>query len=670
MRVLLAGWCATAVVAAYPAPGGAQQDTVRADTARRLDRMTITATRPPLTTTVGGVGVLVVAPDSMRLTPSPVLADALREIPFVLVRQNSRGENEISIRGSDSRHQVVLYDGIPLTLGWDSRTDPSLIPMGGARSIAVARGLSTLLQGPNVIAGTVAVDLNRGDSDNTTETTAELRSGVDHAGGTAVFLSAVRPWYAAGGKFTLRAGAGRSSRDGFPLSGHVSDQYAHNGERTNSDSREVQGYAGLRYTTDAGQWLAASASGYTAERGVPPELHIAEPRLWRYPEAQRIIGVVSGGLGRKRTPFGSGDMEFVVAVNDGRQQIDNYTSTSYQQVDATEYGDEQTVTVRVEADHSLGRGEWRNAFTMATVNYREQFDADPASRYRQRLSSLATEIDYPLWGLWRATAGAAVESAETPLTGGRPGQPGLDAGAFRVGLSTVLGSGIRVHASANRRSRFPALRELYSGALNRFEPNPALTPERFTGIEAGATLFASGVQVQGVFFSNTLTDAILRITRPDGKFQRINRDRLRSTGLEVLGNWSGEVVTVGADLMFQHVRVSDPAAVGTSRRPENVPELGAGFNVDVALGHALVTTALDYKGAQYCLHPDLGQNVKLRGRTTANAGVAREFVVRSTGLLSHLRAMLSLDNLFDTAVFDQCGLPEPGRTVRLGMSLR
>jgi iron complex outermembrane receptor protein len=75
--------------------------------------MTITATRPPLTTAVGGVGVLVVAPDSMRLTPSPVLSDALREIPFVLVRQNSRGENEISIRGSDSRHQVVLYDGIP-----------------------------------------------------------------------------------------------------------------------------------------------------------------------------------------------------------------------------------------------------------------------------------------------------------------------------------------------------------------------------------------------------------------------------------------------------------------------------------------------------------------------------------------------------------------------------
>lgn len=670
MRIAGVHLAAAAAAAIWPAVASAQQDTVRADSGRRLDRMTITATRPPLTTAVGGVGVIVVAPDSMRLTPSPVLADALREIPFVLVRQNSRGEHEISIRGSDSRHQVVLYDGIPLTLGWDSRTDPSVLPMGGARSIAVARGLSTLLQGPNVIAGTVAVDLNRGDSDHTVETTAELRSGVDQIGANAFHASVVRPWYTTAGKFTLRAGGGYSARDAFPLSRGVTDQYATGHERSNSDYRERQGYLGLRYTTDAGQWLAASMSGYSAERGVPPELHIAEPRLWRYPESRRVIGVASGGLGRKRTPFGSGDVEFVVAVNDGSVQIDNYTSSSYAQVDATEYGDEQTVVMRVEADHSLGRGEWRNAFTMATIRYREQFDTDPASRYRQRLTSLASEVDYPLAGLWRANVGAALESAETPLAGGRPTQPGMDAGAFRVGVSTVLPSGVRVHAAANRRSRFPALRELYSGALNRFEPNPELRPERFSGLEAGATLFASGLQLQGVLFRNTLTDAIQRITLPTGKFQRVNRNRLRSQGLEILGNWSGEVVTVGGDLMLQHVRITDPTASATARRPENVPEFAAGANVDVRMGAALASVSVNHKGTQYCLHPDLGRNVRLSGRTSTNASVAREFTVRRTGLLSRLRAMLSIDNAFDAAVYDQCGLPEPGRVIRLGMALR
>ena len=654
-------------------PLGAQQrDTVRVDTAgRRLERMTITATRPPLMTAVGGVGVLVVQPDSVRLMASPVLADALREIPFVLIRQNSRGENEVSIRGSDSRHQVILYDGVPLTLGWDSRTDPSLIPMGGVRSIAVARGLSTLLQGPNVIAGTVAVDLNRGDSDNTIETTAELRTGVDQAGASAVHGSLVTPWYTGGGKFTLRAGGGYSARDQYPVSGKLSDQYAAGDERANSDFSEFQGYLGLRYTTTGGHWLAASASGYSAERGVPPELHIAEPRLWRYPDTRRVIAVFSGGLGRKRTPFGSGDVEFVMAVNDGSVEIENYTSPSYAQVDARESGDERTVIMRVEADHSVGRGEWRNAFTMATVNYREQFNADPASEYRQRLASLATELDYPIVGLWRANVGAAWETAETPLAGGRPTQPGLDAGAVRLGLSTILSNGVRLHAAANRRSRFPALRELYSGALDRFEPNPDLKPERFSGFEAGATMFKSGAQLQGVIFSNTLSDAILRTTLPDGKFQRINRDQLRSTGVELLANWGGEGVSVSGDLMLQHVRVRDPGAAGEARRPENVPEFGAGLNLDFKVGgQALAGVGLKYKGSQYCLHPDLGRNIRLAGKTTAGASVTREFAVRQEGLFSRLRAAFSVDNVLDAAVYDQCGLPEPGRLFRLGMSLR
>ena len=37
----------------------------------------------------------------------------------------------------------------------------------------------------------------------------------------------------------------------------------------------------------------------------------------------------------------------------------------------------------------------------------------------------------------------------------------------------------------SRRGRFPSLRELYSGALGRFEPNPDLRSETLLGAEAG-----------------------------------------------------------------------------------------------------------------------------------------------------------------------------------------
>ena len=67
------------------------------------------------------------------------------------VRRNSRGEMELSVRGSDSRQAAVLMDGVPLTLGWDHRADPSLVPLGGVERITLVRGLQSLLHGPNVL---------------------------------------------------------------------------------------------------------------------------------------------------------------------------------------------------------------------------------------------------------------------------------------------------------------------------------------------------------------------------------------------------------------------------------------------------------------------------------------------------------------------------------------
>ncbi len=42
----------------------------------------------------------------------------------------------------------------------------------------------------------------------------------------------------------------------------------------------------------------------------------------------------------------------------------------------------------------------------------------------------------------------------------------------------------------------------------------------------------------------------------------------------------------------------------------------------------------------------------------------------SPELVETIRAQLGLDNVADAAVFDQCGLPQPGRTLRLAIELR
>jgi len=126
-----------------PADAIAQaSDSTRADSAQKLKTVTVSGSRS--VGIVGGSSAVVVKPMELRSSPAPLLDQALRESPFVHVRLNSRGEMELSIRGSDSRQAAVMLDGVPITIGWDHRTDPSIIPITGADKLTIVRGLGSV----------------------------------------------------------------------------------------------------------------------------------------------------------------------------------------------------------------------------------------------------------------------------------------------------------------------------------------------------------------------------------------------------------------------------------------------------------------------------------------------------------------------------------------------
>ena len=52
-----------------------------------------------------------------------------------------------------------------------------------------------------------------------------------------------------------------------------------------------------------------------------------------------------------------------------------------------------------------------------------------------------------------------------------------------------------------------------------------------------------------------------------------------------------------------------------------------------------------------------------RRRASTSPVVSRDFAIG--GPFRTLQTSLSLDNLADATVFDQCGLPQPGRLLRL-----
>jgi len=271
----------------------------------------------------------------------------------------------------------------------------------------------------------------------------------------------------------------------------------------------------------------------------------------------------------------------------------------------------------------------------------------------------------------RFTLGGAFDTGETPETGGRQAQGKLSELGGRVGVSMgVAGGNTLLHAGVSRRGRFPALRELYSGALNRFRPNPDLKPEKLTAMEAGVTTRLGNGELQMVGFRHQLKDAVVRITLPDRFFFRVNQNELKSTGVELFASQNFGRVGIIGDLTLQKVDLTNTTANSTNE-PENLPEILGSLHVNFPLVFGIAANAgVRHVGGSHCLNPATGNDEELDGGTRFDGDFSRVFRLGSAGrAFSSLETRVSLDNFADTAIYDQCGLPQPGRLLRFQIRL-
>lgn len=661
----------------FPATVAAQADTTRKDsTGQRLRTVTVSAARA--VGTVSGAAAVVVRPVELRSSPAPVLEQALREAPFVHVRQNSRGEMELSIRGSDSRQAAVLLDGVPITIGWDHRTDPSVIPITGSDRLVIVRGVGSLLNGPNTLGGSIEV------THDPLYQASRLNAGfgIDQTGSIVSSIGGGRRIAEiGGGAVSLRAGLAHRQRDGLALPDGVADPTAIDGLRTNTDLRETDGFASMRWSNLTGRSIGLTVSAMDAEKGVPPEEHITAPRLWRYPYQRRTVAAFSANTGTFSTPLGHGSFEVGAGYNGGTVRIEQYSARDYATVNGEELGDERTMTGRALLSHSLGSATLKAGITTADVRYEETLSPAAPVDYRQTLRSTGVEIKLPIGGQTEFAAGYVLDRAATPETGGREPQAPLDNPGWRAGVSHDLEQGWSLHATASQRSRFPSLRELYSGALNRFTPNPDLEPETLLGFEGGFTMDRSvGPVPQATIavtaFHHQLEDAVVRITLSNPtRFMRVNRDRIESRGVEMLagmvfGDDRERSVSLNADATLQSIAIFDQTANDAERHAENNPETRGRVELGLPLPWQMRGFATArHTGTQYCLNGETGNEMTLSSKTTSDLAVQRTFATRASGPFRWLRTVLSLDNVGNSAVYDQCGLPQPGRTVRLMMSI-
>ena len=668
-----------------PTPTLSAQDTTKVV---RLRALSVEVPRPIATT--GGTSAVVVSLDSAGIV-APTMEQFLRRVPTVQIRANSRGEAQPDLRGAEARQIAIFLDGIPLTIGWDHRTDMSVIPLTAVREMTLYRGLSSMLHGPNVLGGAIEFDVGRGSSLGAPVPPFVGAASIDQEGGASTAATVGATVERDDGAWVFRGGAGYRDSPGVALPAGTTDdrrlrdsllQGADN-RRLNSDRRLADGFFAARYHGSGGAWLSSLVTVSDSERGVPPEAHVDDPRLWRYPHQARQFVTVSGGTGTRDTRSGQGDLEVSFGLDRSTTRIEEYATPAYRTVVDGETGSTTTLTGRILGDHNFESGpEVWTAFTLSNVGHTEDFRSGDSFEYQQRLWSLGGEVEVGSedvlrsdHGATRWTIGASVDGSDTPRSGDKDPLGALWDWGVRAGVSrAAAGGNVLMHAGFSRRTRFPSLRELYSGALGRFRPNPDLRPESLKAGEAGITITGGDSQLQIVAFHHRLTDGIVRVSTvtPGGsKFQRVNRDQVRSTGVELLTAGNLGALTYGGSFTLQRVRIRDPVASGRDELAEYTPTLSGTVNLGALMpGDVGLTGFFRYRGVQYCQNfevagldrMDASATVDLEARRALYGGIGpRRWTVEGT---------LGVANLTDSTVLDQCGLPQPGRTFRIQFNIR
>ncbi|WP_397547349.1 TonB-dependent receptor [Rhodothermus marinus] len=597
------------------------------------------------------------------------LSEAAALLPGVSVQTNSRGETLFYPRGSGERQVAVFLDGALLTVPWDYRYDLDLVPVAALGGVTLIPGNASVLYGTNAAAGVLSLR-SRLLAHPGRLTELSMWGGAPASGQAgAVHLAHT-------GRLAYTVGLGYAYRKGLPLPDAVLPYSQTDPDlRTNTDRRLFHLLSRVQ-TGQPGRRIGVTLFHLQGAQGVAPESHlnplVSSVRYWRYPLQQHTLAILSG---ERATPFGLLEGAFWAGLF--RQHIDQYRDVRYETREAREEDEDWTVGGRLVWRRAMGDGQTRLALNWVGSRHGQRdFEYDEAGRpeavhpptlyYQQHLLSAGAELVQPFGLGIEGAVGFSYDAMLTPETGDKPPRDPMSAWSLGVGLRRSWPKGVEGFLAASRKVRFPTMRELFSGALGRFLINPGLRPETIWMAEAGLRFFTSQGYAEVVGYVNRTFDTIdQRTVVVDGerKRQRINLEGSRVYGMEVRGGWAFlRSWTLEGHVAGLRSRAFLP---GPDRplveKPEWLATLmlrrlpGLGLAPLVQLHYRGRAWALDEANRLQALPDALLLHVRLAYRLPLASGQVEGFV--------------RINNVTDTAVWPQLGLPGPGRELRLGVQL-
>jgi iron complex outermembrane recepter protein len=579
----------------------------------------------------------------------------LQRLPSVHVPTNSRGETIAFVRNAGERQVALFYDGAAINVPWDNRLDLSMLPAGLIGGVRSASGPLAPHYGVNAVG---AISLSPQD----------IRSGIRGllVGGSRDTLDATLLAKLATNPIGLVLGGSvTKSRGDVLLSSAILPfwQNASSSTRTNTDQDLASAY-GIADGALGRHRFSLTAFHVWGAKGIAPEGDREKNvRFWRYPSLKHTLATLSvnSNLGAET------DLSSTIWVQLFAQTIDSYADIRYDQVTARQSDRDLTWGLRELLTHRAGDVTFVGSLNLLQSTHRQRDVSVPAAlsapswlAYSQHNLSLGGEIAWQINSRIVGEIGVGLDLVDYRRTGDKPTVSDIYGWTGRTGIIFDIGDGWRIRGSAGRKLRSPTMRELFGQTLSRFLINPDLRPERISTVELGVEWQGQSGRLFVIPFFQDVIDTIDQ--RNVGRLrQRVNLVGSHVIGLEMGGSWLWQRnwSVSGAATWSEVARKG--VSPGQSQRIAEKPELLARFTLSYGNERGFGSDIeVEHIGRAYSADVD-GLLVPLPRATSLNWRLYQDIKVGG----AKVNVALRVDNLTDSLIEPQLGLPSAGRTIRV-----
>lgn len=640
---------------------------------------------------VSNVGNLntVTAEEIQAYTDSDTLDKAVALLPGVDLTYQIGAKNQkgVSIRGFTTRQISVMVDGVSQALPYDNDPDMQRYLTNDLSEIQVAKGISSVLNGPNTLGGVINLVTKRPTKE--IEGNLTIKAKFDNDGKYNGIQNSFNlgtnqgNWYLQTGGTYNDIDHWKVSRDYTPVAGGAED----GGRRENSDSKDYKFNFKLGYTPNETDEYVIAYNYQHAIMGVPyydgiPETSTTYRRFDPYDHwgIYTLTNTAIGETGYVKTRlfYDEYSNHFYMYDSPSLSTL-KYNVDDYQDYD---FG------ANIEGGFDLNDYNTLKAafhYRRDVHTKRELYTRNPWERYVDDTYSVALEDTVHLTVNTDLIIGASYDWLETKAPKNNDDLADLDYRKDDDSFNPMVALRHRysdtgtVYAGVAKKNRFATQKERFSTRQNTYIENPMLESEKAINYEIGFTdTFADRFKVESNIFYNDIDDALMAVI-PDPTqmcrgvacMQVQNVGKARSYGLELaMGYQFSDDVSVGLGYTYLRKKLKDNPLLSVLT---NVPKHKFNLYADIGITESLkVVPVITAYSSRYS---------PAGGSPAESGAVAPADAVKSSGFMTadlkfvyspmkNLDIEIGAANIFDEDYELSAGYPSEGRNFFLTLSTK